>query len=67
MNADLLIIASRIQAAWEAGKICSLVGRGSGAAPRSPSSPSSRRASMPYRPAPWCGRPCPMRRLIVCG
>jgi hypothetical protein len=28
MNTDLLVIASRIQTAWEAGKVCSLVGRG---------------------------------------
>lgn len=28
MNTDMLIIAERIQAAWEAGRICSLVGRG---------------------------------------
>ncbi len=28
MDTDMRLIAERIQAAWEAGKICSLVGRG---------------------------------------
>ncbi len=28
MEADMRLIAERIQAAWEAGKVCSLVGRG---------------------------------------
>ena len=28
MEADMRLIASRIQTAWEAGKVCSLVGRG---------------------------------------
>jgi hypothetical protein len=28
MEADMRLIAERIQAAWEAGRVCSLVGRG---------------------------------------
>ncbi len=28
MNTDMRVIAERIQSAWEAGKVCSLVGRG---------------------------------------